>query len=161
MKRDITAMCTWAINSFAAGVDTSGIFMTASRINHSCLPNAHHCWNPTLEQLTVQAVRDIKQGEELEIAYIDVACRPQDIRQGELNRYCFVCSCVACSDTPFGRDSNKRRKKLMSLDEDIDMFDSMPFLSPINDMTGLLNTAREIYETLIEEGYHSRRLASV
>ena len=160
VKRDVTAISTWAVNSFSAGDEASGIFQTACRINHSCLPNVCHCWNPILQQLTVHAVRDIKAGEELHTTYINGACRPKKFRQNELKRYDFTCNCDACADTPFGRRSDSRRSELLSLDQVIAMFEQMPFPSPLKDMRGLLRAADRILEGLEEEGYHSRDLAN-
>lgn len=37
-------MAIYETNAFEAGLG-SVIYPEASRINHSCLPNVHHCWN--------------------------------------------------------------------------------------------------------------------
>ncbi|GFP52691.1 hypothetical protein ACSS6W_003222 [Trichoderma asperelloides] len=50
-----------------------GLFLDASRINHSCRPNGQKTWNANIGSLTVHAVRDIEQGEEITISYLDIA----------------------------------------------------------------------------------------
>ncbi|KAF4626593.1 hypothetical protein G7Y89_g11560 [Cudoniella acicularis] len=50
-----------------------GIFITANRINHACIPDIHHCWNSLTEKLTVHAIRDIEEGEEITISYFTIA----------------------------------------------------------------------------------------
>ncbi|KAK3373439.1 SET domain-containing protein 5 [Lasiosphaeria ovina] len=46
-----------------------GVYATASLINHSCVPNAHHSWNRGTGRETVHAIRDISAGDEITIAY--------------------------------------------------------------------------------------------
>ncbi|KAL4779641.1 hypothetical protein BJX76DRAFT_361620 [Aspergillus varians] len=55
----------YAANAFGS------VFLLASRINHSCIPNIHFAYNPELKKETFHAVRDIASGEELTIMYID------------------------------------------------------------------------------------------
>jgi hypothetical protein len=49
---------------------SGGLFLEASRINHSCQPNAQHTWNASLGRLTVHALRDIEAGREITISYM-------------------------------------------------------------------------------------------
>ena len=103
-------------NSHAAG-GKSGIFPTASRINHSCVPNVYHSWNESLQALTVHAIRDIEESEELLTTYIAL-CIGRDQRNDEdhLGRYGFECACQACDEqSPFGRSSATRRTKMVRL----------------------------------------------
>ena len=47
----------------AFGTPTGPIItQQASRINHSCLPNAHHDWNDSIGAVTIHAARDISAG---------------------------------------------------------------------------------------------------
>ena len=50
--------------------EKNGIFLDASRVNHSCNQNAYHAWNEPLQQLTVHAIKDIAKGEEITICYL-------------------------------------------------------------------------------------------
>lgn len=46
-----------------------GIFKDASRINHSCLPNAYFDYNEEWGRLTVYTIRDIDVGQEILVSY--------------------------------------------------------------------------------------------
>lgn len=59
------------------GRHTQGIFLRASRFNHSCIPNAWYNWNPYYTDarrnprgsLTVHAIRNIRADEEILVNY--------------------------------------------------------------------------------------------
>ena len=93
----------------------SGIFMKASRINHSCCPNAFFAWNPNLGQLTIHAMFDIPPDAEITIAY-DIPFQSRDIRQEKLQKiYGFQCICPACRlDKESGQRSEERRRMMQS-----------------------------------------------
>ncbi|KAL9075651.1 MAG: hypothetical protein Q9161_001403 [Pseudevernia consocians] len=55
-------------NCFEMGSGTC-IYLDASRINHSCMPNAYYSWNSSIERVTLHAVKDIAEGEEITISY--------------------------------------------------------------------------------------------
>ena len=63
-------MAVFATNNFLIPPSELGVFVTASRLNHSCVPNVHHSYNPTLKSATVYAIRDIEPNEELLTSYI-------------------------------------------------------------------------------------------
>lgn len=93
-------MNTFACNNFQCGRGLA-VFETASRLNHSCTPNVHHSWNPTIRKLTVHAVRDIHPGEELCTTYLGGpgayyvrATRIELLR----SNYGFTCTCSVCAD---------------------------------------------------------------
>lgn len=101
-------------NCFAMDHDT-GIFLLASRINHSCCPNALFKWNSNLEKVTVHAIVDIKADTEIETSY----CPPhRDVsgRREKLTHYGFDCGCDACNlDTESGRAREARRQRMMEI----------------------------------------------
>ena len=100
-----------------------GVFVTASRFNHSCVPNAHFAWNSGSNRLTIHASIDIPQGEEIFINYrVENYLKPAIERQQELNRdYGFVCDCPACQpNTDSARASEARRKLMTVLNSIID-----------------------------------------
>ena len=102
-------------NAFGSGWG-SVICPQASRINHSCLPNVHHCWNDFLGAETVHAVRDILAGEEILTTYIKI-CEDRTLRRQHLEIYGFQCNCPCCdSSSSFGKASEKRRKRLLQID---------------------------------------------
>lgn len=56
-----------------------GIFMTAARLNYSCIPNAHHSWDSTAGdhgqgRLNVYAMVDIPKGKEITLNYRETNC---------------------------------------------------------------------------------------
>ncbi|RMZ02615.1 hypothetical protein D0864_03151 [Hortaea werneckii] len=106
----VRIMGIFAANNFAAGKGLA-VFEKASRLNHSCVPNVHHSFNPTLQKQTVHAVRDIQPGEELCTTYLGgPGCyyvRSQRVEMLRSN-YGFTCTCTACSD-PSGASESRRQ----------------------------------------------------
>ena len=95
------------------------ICLDASRINHSCIPNAHFSWNTNIERETLHAVKDIFKGEEITISYCP-AIRAFDERKSILESYSFTCRCPACrKDQRFGIMSQTRRLQMLDLDHEI------------------------------------------
>ncbi|RSL78741.1 hypothetical protein CEP51_007931 [Fusarium floridanum] len=70
------------------------VYMTASRINHSCVSNAYHGWNGTLNKLTIQAIKDIAEGEEITICYFN---KHKDRASRHDSLVTFTCTCSLCS----------------------------------------------------------------
>lgn len=79
-----------------------GLFETASKINHSCRPNALQTFlygqQGTPPTLRVTACRAIAPNEEICISYIDNAIPRQMRRQRLSDDYHFECTCVSCCD---------------------------------------------------------------
>ena len=95
------------------------ICLDASRINHSCIPNAHFSWNTNIERETLHAVKDILKGEEITVSYCP-AIRTFDERKSNLESYFFTCCCPACRrDKRFGIMSQIRRLQMLDLDHKI------------------------------------------
>ena len=91
-------------NVFDMGANASGISLEASRINHSCCPNAFCAWNGNLARLTLHALMDISAGGEVTDSY-EFPSIPLAARQ---KRFCkvhaFECDCPACDvETESGR----------------------------------------------------------
>lgn len=51
-------------------VPITGLFVSASYLQHSCIPNCHAAYNPVSERLTVHATRTIARGEQLTVSHI-------------------------------------------------------------------------------------------
>lgn len=115
-------------NSFGMGRSRTGkemqeIFVRSSRFNHSCVPNAYFAWNEKLKRLTVHAIVDIPNGEEIFVNY-----RKDDYLHTRAERvqtlsddYNFNCTCPACGlNTPSGIASEERRRRMRDLQNDID-----------------------------------------
>ncbi|CCE29257.1 uncharacterized protein CPUR_02950 [Claviceps purpurea 20.1] len=77
--------------------ESFAIFPHACRINHDCDDNATKEWNCDTQQLTVHAMRDIEEGEEITVAYTPFF-NTHEFRQETFKRdYHFTCLCRACS----------------------------------------------------------------
>jgi hypothetical protein len=89
-----------------------GLFLEASRINHSCNHNAQNTWNSDLNQLTVHVFRDVEEGEEITISYLDGSNNYAERQRMLQKRFGFNCTCRLCS-LPLA----ERRKSDQRLDE--------------------------------------------
>ncbi|KAI1104095.1 SET domain-containing protein [Jackrogersella minutella] len=77
----------------------SGVFSLYSRINHSCAPNAHNSWNPTMKRLTLHATQDLKAGDQIFVNYIGHVCRTRQQRAFSLfATWGITCECEACTE---------------------------------------------------------------
>ncbi|KAH6383637.1 hypothetical protein HBI60_255450 [Parastagonospora nodorum] len=77
---------TFRTNALPCGPDSpeGGVYPTVCFINHSCIPNAHNNWNPKAEHETIHAIRPIRAGEEIMIAYDRGG--PLDVRRAFLQK---------------------------------------------------------------------------
>ena len=149
-------------NCYEMGSGTC-ICLDASRINHSCIPNAHYSWNDNIKRITVHAVKDIFKGEEITISY-NSALRTPEERKRDLEPYVFKCSCPACeSDTFFGNGSQVRRLQMLDLDRQIADYSNDPFaarkkygeydeMSAIRKLVNLIEKEGLVYGKLL--AYH-------
>ena len=90
------AMKVWGI--YKTNTFTHGVFLKMSRFNHSCHPNGEMTCHMNYTQ-EVRALRNIKQGEEVTICYIndESSLWSREERQAELkNVYNFDCNCEGC-----------------------------------------------------------------
>ena len=122
--------CSVLVSLYEANCYETGpgacICLDASRINHSCIPNAHFSWNSNIERETLHAVKDILEGEEITISYCP-AIRTLDERKSDLESYLFTCRCPACRrDQRFGIMSQIRRLQMLDLDHKIADFQNDP-----------------------------------
>lgn len=91
------------------------IFSMASRINHSCDPNVYYSWNPDISQGTFHAIQDIKRGDELTISYMLWGLRHStEVRQANLAKRGFICSCRLCVDSYETRLIEQERQDLLT-----------------------------------------------
>ena len=112
-------------NCFEMGSGTC-ICLDAFRINHSCIPNAYYSWNSSLERITLHAVMDIAEGEEIMVSYCS-AYHTLEERKRKLEPYVFTCRCPACQiDTDFGIGSPVRRQQMIDLNEEIADYQNDP-----------------------------------
>ena len=157
VEEHVKILAIFETNAFEAD-EGSVLCPEASRINHSCLPNVHHCWNNTIGRETVHAVKDIAAGEEILTTYVGI-CIDRAERENQLSRYGFSCDCPACDvSTTFGRASEKRRKHLFPIDQNLAMHGTLPMLSPFKNDREALAAVLEIAELLRQEGLENMEL---
>lgn len=90
LKNNSFAICDEELQSDIG----TGIYLSCSLINHSCVPNCIAVFDRL--QLNIRTLRDLKEGEELTISYVEQLAPSYD-RQDELqNIYRFKCDCPAC-----------------------------------------------------------------
>ncbi|ATY58943.1 TPR domain [Cordyceps militaris] len=136
-----------------------GLFALSSRINHSCIPNAHKSYNPTIGRLTVHSIRAIRPGEQITVSYFENACRPKQERVFLLQRrWGFSCSCLACTDPGI----ENGRKRMYQLDQRLAAYTFLSILrldSPENDSEAL-DDAQELITLLKEQGLEGMGLCN-
>lgn len=133
----------------------SGIFLDGARFNHSCSFNAHDNWNEILQKLTIHAVRDIEEGEEITICYLETIQNRGARQSGLQDIFGFLCLCSLCALPPFkSRESDKRWDEVEKLDNLIgseEIYYHFP-LRGLHSVHRLLNIFRV-------EGYAGGRIA--
>ncbi|KAM6547853.1 hypothetical protein CsatB_019529 [Cannabis sativa] len=88
------------LQAAAASVEAEGavgnaVYMLPSFYNHDCDPNTHIIWIESADA-KLMALRDVEEGEELRICYID-ASMDRDARQTFLSQgFGFHCTCLRC-----------------------------------------------------------------
>ena len=73
------------------------LLLLGSFFNHSCLPNVEHREETGSAMMRFRAIREIKEGEELTISYIDENESKTIRREILSSSYHFVCDCPKCS----------------------------------------------------------------
>lgn len=78
-------------------VKGEGMFSVANCMNHSCSPNVMSSSSFDDHRVCFVAIREIEEGEELTIAYVDENL-PFNERQKKLRElYHFTCTCLLCT----------------------------------------------------------------
>jgi hypothetical protein len=124
-----------------------GLFLTASRINHSCRNNAQNTWNEKIGCITIHAVQDIEEGQEVLITYLGQAAPYAERQQSLRNKFFFDCKCDLCSLPPIQREESDGRQQMI---QDID--DSIGSSAFIGNIETGLNAVRVLLELLDQEG---------
>lgn len=137
-------------NAYPLGpnASTTGIFLHAARLNHSCHPNAQDTWNEARLELTLHACCDIEEGEEITITLLSTrGCRKA--RQRVLKLNCgFTCLCCLCSLPPTkSKLSDERLEEIQRLNNQI----KSPMVHLLEPLTTLHNVERNL-RLMIKEG---------
>ncbi|PVH91320.1 hypothetical protein DM02DRAFT_546061 [Periconia macrospinosa] len=107
-------------NALPLGSDAieGGIFLTSSRINHSCIQNAQNTWNEELLKMTIHALCDITEGEEITIFYLTDRPNRKARHDALFSSFRFTCSCSLCIlPDEKCHESDKRLDEIKTLDE--------------------------------------------
>jgi len=85
----------------------TGLFVSMSRINHECMPNADHQFLHHRGVKILVASRVIRKGEQMTISYT-ASFKPRDARRAHLaHYYSFNCNCSVCNDPTLERKLNR------------------------------------------------------
>ena len=85
----------WA-QSHLPDTEGTGLFCDLAMLNHSCTPNATVEWLGQTAAAALVALRPIRPGEEITVAYIPLD-EPLDARRRALHEYGFLCDCQRCA----------------------------------------------------------------
>ncbi|RBR26233.1 uncharacterized protein FIESC28_01016 [Fusarium coffeatum] len=97
-----------------------GVFLDASRINHSCKQNAQNTWNESLQQLTIHAIQEIEVGSEITIIYLSERGDYESRHHALQDKFRFNCICELCSLPVAERKvSDRRLIEIQALDHSI------------------------------------------
>lgn len=144
-------------NALPLGVDASegGIFLEASRINHSCRHNAQNTWNSETGQITIHVMRDVEAGEEITISYLAESATYAAAQAHLRSVFGFACACERCSlPEPERARSDARLNKIAQLDEQIGVGVGI-VATPL----AYLRHAHEMKRLMDEEGIQDARVA--
>ena len=138
-------------------VREGGIFLEASRINHSCLNNAENTWNVPLGKLTIHATLDIPPGEEVTISYAAAFLSYSERQAHLLDKFGFRCTCARCALSPAERkQSDQRLQRLVALEAEIG--DGVRIVTtPL----ACLKKTRQMLQLLREEGMNEATISRV
>lgn len=103
--------------------DGSGVFVTMSHSNHSCVSNVEHYFLEAQGVMLLTACRDIAANEELCIAYLYPQEVATAVRRRQLRTYWgFDCTCAGCCQP----DVTAQLDKLLELDAEIPALAGQP-----------------------------------
>ncbi|KAK2740717.1 hypothetical protein FQN55_008771 [Onygenales sp. PD_40] len=142
---------------FGARGSVGGVFPRAARINHSCKPNSQNIWNQNLQKLTIHNFKDIEEGEEITIAYID-GVELSDARRELLDdAFGFRCVCEVCAISD--AETKARDDRLEEMERlDLLLGDGRRMM---NQPLECLHDAHTIFRMLNDEGIEGSRIARV
>ncbi|KDQ58529.1 hypothetical protein JAAARDRAFT_34344 [Jaapia argillacea MUCL 33604] len=107
--------------------DRAGIFLQASRFNSSCTPNVNNCWINSKKVISIHALRDIAEGEELYLCYTGMLDVRDKRRRLLKEKFGFDCHCEACGRVGKElKESDRRRQTIQRLIDEIPACHSLP-----------------------------------
>ena len=109
----------------------SALYTVSSYLNHSCQPSTRPSFASGTSEMSIIASRDLKKGDELTVAFVDVHRHPNETvldcrrrRRAELARgWRFACGCERCTEESKSmtllEDSNEEQQRDQSRVEDV------------------------------------------
>ncbi|CAP62077.1 uncharacterized protein PODANS_5_450 [Podospora anserina S mat+] len=133
-----------------------GLFLEMSCMNHSCRPNTHYNWNNKTERLTIHALRDIQDGEELTVSYM-TQTGPRVHRQKFLEDcFFFHCECELCGLSPgASEESDMRLLEIAAIEHELEDGNGTFYYAKA------LALLREIFAVFREEGIWDQSIPKV
>jgi hypothetical protein len=137
---------------------SGGLFPEASRINHSCRHNSQNTWNENIGRLTIHALRDIEEGEEITITYLTITSEYADRQRFLKEKFKFDCKCELCSlPRAQQKRSDARLREIQTIDSSIGNFfwgglESERALHLLHKMFGLFEK-EDIWDGSISRAY--------
>ena len=107
-------------NCFNIDLNTFGVFLNISRINHSCVPNCIDSTGSYEHEKRVLALCRIRRGEELSLSYLHAPWGSKAMRAAELKYWNFVCTCELCICE--GREESILREKIVEMVDGVGQF---------------------------------------
>lgn len=87
-----------------------GLFLTCSRMNHSCAPRVEMSSDDG-EETEVRVIGDIKAGQEITVSYLRTSSLlTKQERTAQLQHWGFVCTCRLCRMGPQEQQLNDRQR---------------------------------------------------
>eukprot|EP00057_Strongylocentrotus_purpuratus_P015842 XP_011670316.1 PREDICTED: histone-lysine N-methyltransferase SMYD3-like [Strongylocentrotus purpuratus] len=121
-------------------------------LNHSCDPNC--AWVSDGRKLQIRTIKDVKEGEECTITYVDVM-DPAKERQADLKEiYRFTCKCVKCieeinalgPDDGLGEELQRLKKSLEQI-KDAEKL-CAPYLKPMDSSSNIPANHHLLYKVI-------------
>ncbi|KAI2619374.1 hypothetical protein GGS26DRAFT_330278 [Hypomontagnella submonticulosa] len=160
MGETIDVICKLKINSFNrtdVDIGQSGVYFNpmVAMLNHSCIPNAYVQFMG--RKAILHAYREIKEGEEIEISYIEKTLHRSHRLNALMAQYHFECHCPRCQHDLDNYEVCQQHPHLelnsLSLVPDLDKLRNPP-------LKGLLRSNKAM-QRYIEEIYPSCSAASL
>lgn len=109
--------------------ELAGIFLLASRINSSCIPNVSKSWDEIRNVMVFRTLRDIQEGEELCFNYCDVLASQEERKRTLQVEFGFECTCPACVlEGEAAAESDRRRTSVLRLFDEVGLCGKEPTL---------------------------------
>lgn len=107
---------------------------------------------------TFHAIRDIEEGEELTLSYIDEGIHMRKDRQYKLQQYGFECTYPCCEDTDVARQRERQRFRLYGLGQLLEGQEELGNFKDEEDEKKTLEIAASMAGIMEIEGLPNERL---